>query len=424
MNKLKKPKFTGMKIYCTTCCRDNPSCKHYNKHVYRIRLHVKGSTKAVRSKTLSTRDYDQAVDEAIAFRKEMIKCDFKFKDKKMASGIKIVNHTLVTAILKYDQYLAGKHEFVHLRKFVSDSHRKEIVRFCVYFADAVKKTDDITKLPIGVISQQHVASFYQWSEERFAPKTFNKVMSSLKSFFRFLIDVEKIKMDNPFAMYITKGAIKRQVQTLSKEEFINILNAIDLADPIAYLGKGVKKNMYYPYLKNAFRLFLLTGGRREEIVELKWSDIMVTVQHVRFFQVANRKVEKQRIAKNSTLTTSNKYFPINADLQTLLNELGFEKYKGENQYILCPDRTVSTTTIMNWISAAFTHYRKAANIEKEVSLDELRKTYLTWMNVVMNSDTKVLSSHTSDSVLQTHYYDPKILSTIEKAALEFQVFGT
>jgi integrase len=423
MSKLKKPKLTGMKIFCTTCCSDNPTCKHFDKHAYRMRLHVKGSGKGIRSKTLVSRDYDTAVDEAIAFKKEMLKSDFQPKKSKKQIASKPLRHTLVTAILKYDQYLGGQHELVHLRKIVSDAHRKEMIRFCIYFTDAVKKTDNVQKLALDDITQHHVASFYQWAEDKFAPKTFNKAMAALKAFFEFAINIEKVKIDNPFAIYNTKSAIKRQVQTLSQQEFLDVLYAVDNADPVAHLGNEIKKNRYYPYLKHAFRLFLLTGGRREEVVELKWSDIMITVQQVRFFQVANRKVQKQRMAKNSQATTADKYFPINADLQQLLDELGFETYKGQNRYILYPERTVSTNTIMNRISASFTHYRKAAGIEKEVSLDELRKTYLTWMNVVMNSDTKVLSSHTSDNVLQVHYYDPKILSTIEKAALEFRVFG-
>lgn len=424
MSRLKKPKFTGMKIYCTTCCRDNPTCRHFDKHVYRIRLHIKGSEKSVRSKTLSGHDYDAAVIQAMAFKKEMLKHGFRREREKKAVTPKVTRHTLVTAILKYDLYLAGKHEFIHLRKHVSDSHRKEMIRFCIYFADIIKKTDDAKSLSITAITQQHVAAFYQWAENQFAPKTFNKAMAALKAFFEFVIKVEKAKMDNPFAVYITKKSEKRLVQTLSQEEFVKILSAVDTASPIAILGNGVKKNMYYPCLKDAFRLFLFTGGRREEVVELKWSDIMITMQQVRFFQVVNRKVQKQRDAKNSSTATQDKYFPINADLQQLLDEMGFEANKGMSQYILDPERKVSTKTIMARISAAFTHYRKAAGIEKDISLDELRKTYLTWMNVVMNSETKVLSSHTSDAVLETHYYDPKILSTIEKAALEFKVFGT
>lgn len=424
MSRLKKPKLTGMKIYCTTCCRDNPTCRHFDKHVYRVRVHVKGSEKSIRSKTLSSRDYDAAVIEAMSFKKEMVKLGFRRDTQKKIAPPKVVKHTLVTAILKYDLYLAGKHEFIHLRKQVSNAHRKEVIRFCIYFADIIKKTEDTKKLSVTAVSQQHVAAFYEWAENKFASKTFNKAMASLKAFFEFVITVEKTKMDNPFAVYITMKPEKRLIQTLSKEEFVKILSVIDSADPIAKMGKGVKKNMYYPFLKDAFRLFLFTGGRREEVVELKWSDIMVTMQQVRFFQVANRKVQKQRAAKNSPTATQDKYFPINADLQQLLDELGFEEFKGLNRYILYPERNLSTKTIMDRLSAAFTHYRKAAGIEQNVSLDELRKTYLTWMNVVMNNDTKVLSSHTSDAVLQTHYYDPKILSTIEKAVLEFKVFGT
>jgi hypothetical protein len=79
-----------------------------------------------------------------------------------------------------------------------------------------------------------------------------------------------------------------------------------------------------------------------------------------------------------------------------------------------------TETMMDKISKAFTHYRKAAGIVKEISLDELRKTYLTWMNAIMNKDTKILSSHATLDILERHCLDPTILSVVEKAALNFK----
>jgi hypothetical protein len=45
-------------------------------------------------------------------------------------------------------------------------------------------------------------------------------------------------------------------------------------------------------LKDGFRLFLLARGRREEIVDLRWSNIFVSVSGVKFFRIQNLKVEK------------------------------------------------------------------------------------------------------------------------------------
>jgi|GEM_PF-6703615 len=79
---------------------------------------------------------------------------------------------------------------------------------------------------------------------------------------------------------------------------------------------------------------------------------------------------------------------------------------------------------MNNISKAFTHYRIKAGIDADVSLMDLRKTYLTWVNAVMNQDTKVLSSHGSNAVLTDHYLDRTVLTALEKGALEIKIFGT
>jgi site-specific recombinase XerD len=40
--------------------------------------------------------------------------------------------------------------------------------------------------------------------------TFNKCLSALKRFFKYLIDVEDIDMKNPFAEYETKASYKEE----------------------------------------------------------------------------------------------------------------------------------------------------------------------------------------------------------------------
>lgn len=328
------------------------------------------------------------------------------------------------AILKYDQYLSGKHEYVHKRKSVSKGHKDESLRFCRYFVETLSKSKSIELMRIENVSQKQVADFYLWAENHYSPKTFNKCMAGLKSFFEFLVNVEEIEMKNPFEFYVTKLVDKSDNETLTKVEFDKILKAVDNFNPIIVNGtKGVTRSMYHPYLKEGFKLFLLTGGRREEVVDLKWSDILTTSNNVSFFKIENLKVVRANRAKGKNTSTKFKHIPINMDLMDLLNKMGYEDKKHTSDYILFPERDISSNTIKNNLSKSFTHYRKGAGIKKEVSLKNLRKTYITWVNHVMGKDTGKLTSHSTEQVLENHYIDPTILTTIEEAVLKVKVFG-
>jgi hypothetical protein len=41
----------------------------------------------------------------------------------------------------------------------------------------------------------------------------------------------------------------------------------------------------------------------------------------------------------------------------------------------------------------------------------------------MDKQTGLLTSHTSDEILERHYIDPEVLSAVEKAVLKLKVFG-
>ncbi|MDI6034028.1 hypothetical protein QLS91_13180 [Flavobacterium sp. LB2P84] len=80
--------------------------------------------------------------------------------------------------------------------------------------------------------------------------------------------------------------------------------------------------------------------------------------------------------------------------------------------------------MMNDISKGFTHYKNMGNITKKVSFKNLRKTYLSWVNAVMNKDKGILSSHSTHKILERYYIDPAILTVIKEGALKVSVFGT
>lgn len=429
MNKLVLPKnaHKGLKIFCKKCNKDNSKCRHYDSQVYRVRIHIPGTKNSVKTKKLDTTDYNEAIIESIKFEKELNATAFTTISNVAVQDTADENsdnndYSLADAVIKYKQYLNGESCYSHLKKDISDDYRKELLRYCRYFSKNVHKTKDITKLRVKDVNRDHVSKFYIWAEKEFKEKTLKKCMSSLKGFFAFLIDIEEIDIRNPFRTYVIKEAVGSAIETITKEEFQAVLEAVDTADPILQLGgKGEKKNMYRSYLKQAYKLFLLTGCRREELVDLKWNNIHSFDESVKFLYINNIKVQRIKNRKNVL-----RPIPITSQLMDLLVEMGYnEKYMTvdyADDFILCPKRKMELQAFMDFLSKSFTHYWKSTGIKKDYSLKNLRKTYFTWVNRVMGDDTKIVSSHSTNDVLKRFYLDPKLSSVIAKGAAEIKIF--
>jgi integrase len=365
---------------------------------------------------LSATNYEDAVAETIEFEKELKSNGYETIIPKVDEGN---DFSVLGAIVKYNQYLNGISQYAHLRKDVSKGHIDEMIRFCRFFAKILKHNYNIERMRIVDVSQQDVADFYVWAEEHYSPKTFNKCLAGLKGFFDFLIEVEEVEMKNPFRKYVRKFVPQSDIMTINKDEFELIIQAVDNYSPYCVLGgKGERKNLYRPYLKDGFKLFLLSGGRREEVVDLKWSSIFESDNKIKFFRIENLKVS--RIMKKETVY---KYIPITDDLFDFLKELGYEEKRNTDEYILFPQRYEKTKTMMDVLSKSFTHYRIGSGIEKEISLSDLRKTYISWVNNQLGDNTGLVTSHSTNQVLEKFYLDPKILTAIETTALKVRVFG-
>lgn len=408
----------GLKIFCRTCRIDNPKCNHYNQQLYRVRIHIPGSSKSVRTKFLEATNYNEAVIECVDFEKQL-KAN-GYERTVITFSETSTDYTIGDAVVKYREYMSGESKFAHLKKNVSQSHIDESVRFCWLMVENMALIKNIKRTRPTDVDISDVSNFYKWIEEKYAPKTINKILVAVKSFFEFLIEVENINMKNPFRKYVKKVATPPTIDTITENEFNKILDAVDNHNPLVKLGgRGEIKNMYRSYLKDGFNLFLLTGGRREEVVDLKWSDIYTLDSGVKTFIVENLKVK--RIKKNAKEYV--KYFPINKDFEDFLNKLGMDEKLGKDEYILYPERDISSKSIMDILSKSFSYYKDGAGIIKNISLSNLRKTYISWHNQVLGVDTGLVTNSADRNVLKNHYIDPKILSAVEKAALEVRVFG-
>jgi integrase len=413
--KLPKHPYQGLKIFCKRCRVDNPHCNHSESKVFRVRVHIPGSEKGIRSKMLSAQNYQDAVKESILFKKELEQFNYEPIVEEKEEGN---DYSVVGAIMKFNQYLNGDSAFAHLKKSVSKGHKDEMVRFCRYFAESLKRTHNIQRMRIEQVSKTDVANFYTLMSQKYHPKTFNKCMAGLKYFFNFLIKIEEVEIKNPFETYESLSVPHSNIETLTKDEFLAILEAVDEYTPYKPLKTGEIKNMYFPWLKDAFKLFLFTGGRREEVVELKWGDLLITENGVKMFLIDNLKVNRNY----KTKTGRQKVIPVTPDFEDFLIELGMNDNPNPNDYVLRVDRTQTLQTMMDRVSKAFTHYAEGAGINKNVSLRHSRKTYITWMNQAMGIETGKLTSQT-EGVMKQYYIDPKVLSLAEKAAKEVKIFG-
>ncbi len=75
---------------------------------------------------------------------------------------------------------------------------------------------------------------------------------------------------------------------------------------------------------------------------------------VKTFIIENLKVK--RIKKNAKEYV--KYFPINKDLEDYLNYMGMEDILGKDEYILYPDRDISSKSIMDILARVLPTTRK------------------------------------------------------------------
>ena len=420
MIKLTLPKnpYKGLKIFCRTCRVDNSKCRHYDRQVYRVRIHVPGTKNATKSFYLEAKNYNDAIIECALIEKELIQNGFE--KVKQIDSLSLTDYSIGDALVKYREYMSGESKYAHLKKNLTQEHIDECVRFCWKLVENVALTKNIKRTRPTDIKIEDVSNFYKWAEQNYSPTTFNKCFNAIRTFFEFLIDIENIDMKNPFRNFVPKVVTPSNIDIITEEEFNRILTAVDIIDPIVKLGgEGKIENRYKPFLKDGFKLFLLTGGRREEVVDLKWSDIYSTPQGIKLFIIDNLKVN--RIKKDAK--ERKKYIGINADLEDFLIELGMNEKIGTDEYILFPKRDRSTKTMMNDLSKGFTYFKNGAGINKKISLSNLRKTYLTWHHQVLGDDTGLVSSHSTTHVLDKYYLDPKVLTAVEISALKVRVFG-
>jgi hypothetical protein len=214
MSKLKLRKNRdGIKIWCRKCRQHNTGCKHYEHQNYRAN-YIDPITGKHKSKILVATEYDDAVIEAINFKKGL-----EEQQNLIPASIDGNDYDLATGIVKYQMYLSGDSEYQQYNKNLTPKYIRETIGFLVQFHDSVRENRKIDWIKPPQINRADVSYFFGKLKEKYHPKSVNNIIQSLTTFFDFLIDKEDIVLKNFFKECASLPVPKRAIYTLNKDEF-------------------------------------------------------------------------------------------------------------------------------------------------------------------------------------------------------------
>ena len=413
-----KNKIAGLKVFCETCKKENPKCSH--KKIYRGRTHVTGTKNKVRIKLFKTDKYEDAVIQFLKFKQILKKTNFERITLDNIPSLLTVSKS----IDEFKKFLNGDGQYIQYKKNRTHAYVKQVSSHInTIFKDLKEKQNmNIDSYPISRIGKKEVSLFYDWRlDSNMNPSYFNKHIASIKLIFDFVIRHKQINMVNPFIDVVRIPVEEKVITSVTLAEFNSILNSVSDVDSFMCIGvNNQRKNMYFNGIKEAFKLLLFVGGRLEEVLNLKWSDIIKIEQNESVFhKIIVKDLKVNRIKKNGT--SKLKSTIVHADLMNLLIDLGLHQKIGEDEYIICPDRTRNNKNFISLVSKSFSFFRDKAGVRKDISIKHLRKTYITWVNSINGYGAHIITGHSGYEILDNHYINPFVVNGLEMKLVKYSL---
>ena len=404
-----KNKQTGIKIKCLKCkyqlsdtCKLTnkklSQCEHKDKHRFNLVVHVPNTKTSRKTKIIEAKDYSSATIELMNFKKELEQSSYQ---TIMIKGNAPQKTTLIAFAADYLDMLSGVNTPKHLIRIRSKDYivetKRVIERFCICLK---KKGYNLEVLDLKKVGDNEVEIFHEYllDELKLGQNYYNKHFVIMKTFINWVIDVKDYKIKNPFSNS-ELSFIKKEQTIISKDEFNKLIEVTTEENGWGY-HSGEKRNLFKKWLPYAFRLGLETGVRAEELVSLKWSDLIEIEKGVFVFRISNLKVN--RIKEGKDTGSYVRHIPLTKGLNNLLLEMGLEHKKNSDDFILDRENKVSEKYMMSSISRGFTHFIKLAT-KKQIQFKDLRKTYITMLTMKVGDKAKLFSGHSNDEVLKNHY---------------------
>jgi integrase len=425
----KKDRPKGLFLYCNTCkvyYADDRKVKcKCPELVYKALIHVSGTRNTRKSSVLEATNYVDALNEFYTFRENLSKNDFQ----KVSFKSQPVEHErLVECFAYYMSFLNNKNVPKHKQK-IRDA--KYVAKFELLFdqyqealqlngidCDLLKFTD-VNDMMVGFVHD------YFLNHKGYANKTYNNNMALLSAFTSHVTSTFNLQYKNPF-LGVPDMIVTPKTHSIRENEFDKLLTLITPENGIQMKTLRSRKNQkktnhYKPWLKWAFRLGLFTGGRSEDIVELKWNDISLDEKgNFDTLKTIDYKMDSANSNRTSKLERLIKHFAITKELGELLVEMGYNHYKGSDKYIIAPEDGLKRSNISGIISRSFSHYYSLLNSGKVITFKNLRKTFMTSALMEFGAASTALTNHANISMTNKHYHDKEVTRDVAKQT--FSVF--
>jgi integrase len=264
---------------------------------------------------------------------------------------------------------------------------------------------------IQAIDQTAIAWFFSYLQDRIKKKeigsvTFNKHIKANREWFNYLAD-QSIVATNPFKEVKLKTE-RTDPQLITTGELKQLLAIITPANGYGFRGTDKKKISHHrDWLKSYLLLSVFIGGRPDQVANLRWkdwTDEYITLQ--------NEKVNRLKKEAGNVV-----YIFIHPELADLLAILS-KGMQSENDFILVPDHE-NRKTLKNFVSRAFQHYWQQLGIDKNVTLNNLRHTYV---NAILETigESGIGIHHKKETAVR-HYLSKKKRLDLEKGQSLFDV---
>ena len=416
----------GLYLYCKKHDRwfkhDNVvTCKNSCNLKYKAKIHIPGTKRAARVKAIHAETVEQAIQYFQQFKLDLKNNDFQKVELKPKVNKPIFIIDCIDSFISFKKGIdVPEHEKVEL----NSHHLRNLELCCEYITYALSDNKiDVRYFKFESINPTIVGYITSYIAKKIkANKTYNNYVANIQSFAHHIYTKYYPELNNPFKG-LTKFLVKKDPKAISKTDFMKIVSVttpdngwgIEMRN-----GREVNVFLYRPWLIDAFYIGLFAGGRNEETVEMKWSDIKTNEEgQISLIEIIDRKVTRLKKKSGIENISYTKIVEVTPEFEKMLRELGYEEKKNTNEYILAPNEKMSRSTLKAFMSQAFTHFYSILNLPVKKNFKHLRKTYMTKCYIESN-DTKdflIKSGHANMDTPLNHYVDMKIVMEARRKKL-------
>lgn len=362
-------------------------------HKFQSRLYNPITQKADQVKTHFTKDHLEVIKLHEAFKQECEARNYQRTQKKRVQKPKpIVFKECASMFIDYlldDPGLVPKNKV----KGLTDNHIKSRRRYLKRFMNACP---DITL--INDFTEDHTTIFSDWiinqededGDRLYKARSYNDHIRGMQEFFDYLID-RNYDIKNYFSdnMREHEGSDPRM---MSDQDILDLLSVITPENNYGRHGKKkTKRGYFFPWIKDAFLLALMSGERRDGIFYTTWEHVNLEEGYL--------KIPNFKLLRRSKPIFKPHYVGITKDMAELLIKLGPK----ESGYLIAPEKHNRETLKENY-TTGFAHFWSLLGKDYKHTAYSLRKTYVNKMMMMIPEYYESMGINTP-KVRDKHYFD-------------------